>query len=867
MPLAPGTRLGPFEVVSLLGSGGMGEVYRARDCHLPREVALKVISAAATANPDLLDRFDQEARAASSLNHPSIVTVYDAGVEGTIPYIAMELIDGRSVRELLSSGPLPLRKALALGAQVADALAAAHAGGIVHRDLKPENVLVTRDGMAKVLDFGLAKLMAPLPGGGPDDETMRTRDLETQPGAIVGTVGYMSPEQAAGHATDYRSDQFALGLVLYEMATGLRAFVRTTAVETLTAILRDEPTPLLQVDPKLPQAFCWLVERCLAKDPDERYASTRDLARDLANLRDRLSREALAHTSPIGALARPRPARGRAFALLAACLAVTAAVGLASGLLLRPSSEPAFRRLTFRRGTVWTARFTPDGAGVAYGASWDGGPPAVFTGGLSSPEARTLGFDGAHLLAVSRSGDLALQLRPRSYGGFTTTGVLAVVPLAGSAPRELLEDVEAADFLPDGTCCAVVRLRNGRRVVELPAGTPVHETSGWIGDLRASPDGNAVAFVEHPLNGEDGGVVTLVDRKRRRTVLGPSWTSVQGLAFGPGGREVWFTAAASGSQRELRAVREGRAPRLIFRVPAALRLHDVTRDGRLLLARETYLIGVVGKAPGAAAERSLSWLDATVLADLTPDGRTVLLNEVGDGGGPGYAVYVRRTDGSPAVRIGEGNGAALSPDGKWALVVTLAPPQRLMLLPTGAGTARMLDTASLTNVQPCGFMPDGERVLYSATEASGRRQAFLQPIDGGPPRPVGSDGARLYPRAISPDGQWFVGRGSDGGLAQFPLEPPGARPRPVPGVEPGESAAGLDRTGQQLYVYARNRIPAPLTRIDLTSGQRTPVRELTALSAAGVNEVIVALVAPDGDAYAYSTFGQLCDLYLAEGLR
>jgi TolB-like protein len=282
MTLAVGTRLGPYEILAPIGAGGMGEVYRARDARLGRDVALKVLPPELAVDQDRLRRFEREARAASALNHPNVVTIHDVGTERGTPWLAMELVDGRSLRALLSGGALPLPTLVSIAAQVAEALARAHEAGIVHRDLKPENVMVTDDGLVKVLDFGLAKAVP----AGEVGSLSATLDVETSAGVILGTVGYMSPEQAAGRAADFRSDQFSLGAILYEMAAGRRAFRRETAVETLSAIVRDEPTPLAELRPDVPEPLRWIVERCLAKEPHERYASTRDLARDLARLRD-----------------------------------------------------------------------------------------------------------------------------------------------------------------------------------------------------------------------------------------------------------------------------------------------------------------------------------------------------------------------------------------------------------------------------------------------------------------------------------------------------------------------------------------------------------------------------------------------------
>src|SRR5271169_3377822 len=275
MPLLPGAHLGPYEIERLLGVGGMGEVYRARDARLGRSVAIKILPAAYSADSDRLHRFEQEARSASALNHPNIVTIYELGRDGSSHYIAMELVEGKTLRELLVSSSLPMRKAIEIAAQIADGLTKAHEAGITHRDLKPENLMVSHDGFAKILDFGLAKFAS---SGGCRSDIYNLSTSQTPAGLVLGTVGYMSPEQVSGDGLDFRSDQFSLGLVLYEMVTGKRAFQRSTAAETLVAVLREPAEPIARQNRDAPAPLCWVIERCLAKEPEKRYVSTRDLA-------------------------------------------------------------------------------------------------------------------------------------------------------------------------------------------------------------------------------------------------------------------------------------------------------------------------------------------------------------------------------------------------------------------------------------------------------------------------------------------------------------------------------------------------------------------------------------------------------------
>src|SRR6266542_363211 len=409
--LGAGSRLGPYEIVAPLGVGGMGEVYRARDGRLGREIALKVLPTDVAGDTDRRSRFEQEARAASALAHPNIITVYDVGESDSMVWIAMELVEGRTVRDLLASGPLPARRALEIGTQVAEGLAAAHAAGIVHRDLKPENLILSRDGYVKILDFGLAKL-GERGIAAPEGPTVSAGSPGTEPGTVMGTVGYMSPEQAAGQVVDFRCDQFSFGSILYEMATGQRAFQRKTGVETLAAILREEPKSIAELNPAAPAPLRWTIERCLAKEPDERYASTKDLARDLKSVRDHLSETSTATLTAV-------PVRARNGRLLPAAAIVFVLGALLGGAVLRrlgssaPPSQPVFRPLTFRRGTINGARFAPDGKTIIYSAGWDGKPAESFATQADSPESRPLGLSAATLVGVSSSSDLAVILRRR----------------------------------------------------------------------------------------------------------------------------------------------------------------------------------------------------------------------------------------------------------------------------------------------------------------------------------------------------------------------------------------------------------------------------------------------------------------------
>ena len=589
MTISAGTRLGPYEILAPIGAGGMGEVYRARDPKLGREIAVKVLPTATASDPERRQRFELEARAASALNHPNILTVYDIGEADGSLYIAMELVEGRTLRELVASGePLPTKKLLDLSVQIAEGLAKAHAAGIVHRDLKPENLMVSKDGYVKILDFGLAKLSESV---SQDSSALPTAiAAPTQPGTVMGTAGYMSPEQASGRPVDYRSDQFNLGSILYEMATGKRAFQRGTGPETLVAVIRDEPEPLAVLAPKSPAPVRWIVERLLAKDPEERYASSKDLARDLKSVRDHLT-----ETSFSGGLeaAEPVKVRRRGWAL-PALLALAA--GIAAGFLLRnltgskTGPPPAIKQLTFARGAIRTARFAPDGQTIVYGAAWEGLPLEIFSTRADSSESRSLGLPSADVLAISSTGELAISLHRRYMFGFQSVGTLARVPLAGGAPREVLEDVEDADWSPDGANLAVTRVVSNRGRVEYPVGKALYDTAGWAGSVRVSPDGRLVAFIDHPQKGDNNGTLKVVDLNGKVRLNGPF--SIRGLAWSPRGDEVF-----SGDGSGIKATTLAGKTRIVWLAPGG-GVGDIARDGRMLCLLNSSRREMVGLAPG-----------------------------------------------------------------------------------------------------------------------------------------------------------------------------------------------------------------------------------------------------------------------------
>jgi Tol biopolymer transport system component len=855
--LAAGTKLGPYEILAPIGAGGMGEVYRAKDTRLKREVAIKVLPAMLSADADRLKRFEQEAQAAGGLNHPNITAVYDLGTHDGAPYIVTELLEGETLRARLSGGAIAVRKAIDYAVQIAKGLAAAHEKGIVHRDLKPENLFLTNDGRVKILDFGLAKLTQPEAQSGPQTNL----PTATEPGVVMGTLGYMSPEQVKGKAADQRSDLFAFGAILYEMLSGQRAFHRDSAAETMSAILREEPPDLSATNKSVQPGLERIVRHCLEKNPEERFYSARDVAFDL---------EALSGVSGARATAAeisPAVTRRRRLPLavgIPALLLVMGAVYLA-GKKAGYVEPPSFRQLTFRRGTISFARFAPDGQTILYGSAWEGQPVEIFVSRSESPESRPFGLPGADILGISRNGEMALSLGRHTVGPFESAGTLARMGVAGGgAPRDVLEDVEWADWSPDGGSLAVVRDINGRNRLEFPIGKVLYETAGWISHPRVSPKGDLIAFLDHPVRGDDGGSVAVVDRNGKKTTLPGAFETVQGLAWSPQG-EVWFTGARSGANRALYASALSGNPRLLARVTGILTLHDVSRDGRALMTHDTNRQEILARGPGSEKERDLSWLDWSQATDLSPDGKTLLFSESGEGGGPGYSVYVRKMDGSPAVRLGEGGAGGLSPDGKWALAaIRQATDPQLVLYPTGAGEPRFIPREGLRIQRPAWF-PDGKRLAVTANEPGHGPRIFIWDIAGGKPRPLTPEGYRNLQRAVSPDGKFIAVRGPDQKLYLYPTA--GGEPTAVPGATPEDTPAGWSGDGRSLYVYRRRELPAKTYLLDVATGRKQLWRELMPADSAGVTGIAPPMITPDGSFYAYSCLRTLSDLYLVEGLR
>lgn len=858
MALLPGTRAGNYVIVGPLGAGGMAEVYRARDTRLGREVALKVLPKAFAADPERIQRFEREARAIGMLNHPNILAVYDVGEHEGLPYLVTELLDGETLQQRLKHGPLPLRKSIEYGQQVARGLAAAHDRGVTHRDLKPENLFITRDGIVKILDFGLAKLSprnleaAALAG-----------ELATEMGATLGTVGYMSPEQVRGEPADHRSDIFSFGAVLYEMLSGQGAFQAPTGAERMVKILKEDPPPLA-----IPSALDQVLRHCLEKSPGDRFHSASDLGFAL----QAFSTSEISGVSAVRAR-QASSARRPAWASGLAAVAALAALGVLAGHFFWRAPDrglPVYHQITFRRGLVSRARFVQNGDTVVYSASWDGRPMEVFSTRPEYPESRSASAPSTALLSVTPSGELGILREVRYLHHVEWSGMLATVPLDGGAPRDLLDDVEGADWDPTAVSpqrVAVVRQDPATRKMrlEFPIGIVLYETAGWISHPRVSPDGRRVAFLDHPVANDSLGSVAVVDTSGNRKTLSADWAAENGLAWSPRGDEVWFSATRSGSALKIYAVTlEGRL-REVLNEPGRLILHDISTDGRLLVSPETVRSVMIASIAGASADRDLSWLDHSFRPHLSADGRKVLFSEGASAAGPHYSVCLRTTDGSPVLQLGEGTALGLSPDGKWALAAVQTTPAKLMLLPTGAGRPKTLESGAIEAYGFGSWLPDSRHILFTANESGQPQRAYLQDISGGAAKPALREGFLPVPETISPDARQVACRREGESYMLCPLD--GAEPRPILGLSEGEQPLGWTADGRSLYVGNLGRMPVAVYTAEVASGQRRLWKEIHPLDAAGLANASGISITPDGRSYVCTFVRVLSELYTVDGAR
>jgi hypothetical protein len=867
MALTAGTKIGPYEIVAPLGAGGMGEVYRAKDTRLGRDVAIKVLPEGLARDVERLRRFETEARAVAALNHPNILSIHDIGTDEGAPYLVSECLEGHSLRQELSGGAVPLRRAVEYGTQIAQGLAAAHDKGIVHRDLKPENIFVTQDGRVKILDFGLAKLVKPEAAS---DEGATLEAVPTSAGAVLGTVGYMSPEQVKGEAADARSDIFALGTILYEMFSGRRAFRRDTAAETMTAILKEDPAELSVSSKPISPGLDRIVRRCLEKKPLQRFQSARDLAFNLEGLSGVSSSSATgAAAVAIAEKARPRK---QAIQLVVGVLLLLLVAG-ASWMLGRRgavTASPSYHQLTFERGLVYAARFAADGRSIYYSASWSGQPVQLYSTLPDSPESRPLNLANSTLFAVSSS-EMAISIGCRDRYIGLCQGTLGLVPVGGGSPREVAEDVLAADWTADGSEMAVIRQVGGKYRVEFPLGKVIYESNHSLGYLRISPRGDAVGFGEFLTSDGDAGWVIAVDRSGKELIRSVLFVSLEGLAWPPSGDELWVGATETeGWADAVHALGLNGKQRIVLRLPGILRLHDISRDGRILLAKESWRSGIQFRGPSDTKERDLSWLDYAVVRDISGDGGMVSFDDWGSAAGASGLGYLRKTDGSAAIKLGPWGQPVLSPDATQVLTTNAATlgSVRFVLLPTGVGETRTLDKSGMQQVSTSGWMPDGKTIYFAGDDGHGWRM-YIQDAAGGAPRAVtpliSLKRNHFETHVVSADGKLMFARDVNGKAQLYSIDR--GEPRAIPGWSPEDLWINWSSDGRSAYIYDDNKTSAQVFRLDLGTGKRELVTTLAPSDSAGVTAIINVRMTADGKFYAYSFSRELSDLFLVQGVR
>jgi hypothetical protein len=860
MNITPGTMLGPYEIVVLIGAGGMGEVYRAKDARLGREVAIKVLPPSFAADPERVRRFEQEARAVAALSHPNILGVHDIGRHEDTRFLVSELLEGDTLRQILERGVPSHRKAMDYAIQIAHGLAAAHGKDIAHRDLKPDNIFVTRDGRIKILDFGLAKAVPTRSVLGQDGGlgTMTAVAPATEAGIVVGTASYMSPEQVRGAQVDCRADIFSFGAVLYEMLSGQRAFQRDTTAETMTAILKEEPPEWIESGRQIPPALDRIVRHCLEKSPELRFQSARDLAFDLESI------TTLTGTGSISTARIRERRRWWQFAVVAAVLVVAAGLGwkLAS---IRPAAHAQFHQLTYRRGTIGGARFTPDAKNVLFGAIWEASnEPEVYTVAADGVGGHPLGIRNARLLAVSKSGELAVALSPKFVTNLIIPGDLGRTSSAGGVPKAEIENVNAADFTPDGTALSIVRYDPENRIcrVEYPLGKVLH-TDKAVDYLRFSPDGKYLAFITHSERSDDRGNVIILKSTGEKVAQGPLFESAGGLAWSPSGKEVWTTSPLeSGEIHALSISGKSRSP---FTVPGRLRLLDIAADGQLLVTQGIARRGMVVSTSNGLWQRDLSWLDFGYMRGITADGKTILFEEEGSANEK-YQVFLRDVDGSPAVPIGEGYGLAVSTDKKWVLAQKLTEPvQEVWVYPVGPGEPRRLSPPNLNPQVAGSFLSDNKHVLYVANEAGHQARTWIQDIDNGSPHPVTEEGTTGY--LASPDGKVLLTRPRLN-QPEFLIEIESGVHRAILGLSPGDIVLGWTSDGQ-LYVSSAptpTRTALHVETLNPHTGVRTPWHDLIPPPIGGV-EPNPPIITQNGATVGFAYRLRLADLYMISGVR
>ncbi len=837
-----GSQLGQFRITAKLGEGGMGEVYRAEDLRLEREVAIKVLPEEFARDAERLERFAREAKAVAALSHPNILAIYDFGNEDGVVFAVIELLEGETLRDRLASRAIPARKAIDYGAQIARGLAAAHEKGIVHRDLKPENIFLTPTGQVKILDFGLAKMDLST-----DGQTL-TYGPGTAPGTVLGTVGYMSPEQVRGVEVDTRSDIFSFGCVLYEMIAGKAPFRGESAVEAMSAILKEEPAELESSSGVLSPGIDRLVRHCLEKEPAERFQSARDLAFDLDALKQPSSISSVTSSSSQGL-----PRRRRA---VLAGIAFLALLGVLLAFWIgRQGKAPAgldvevIRQLTFDPQAIFNARFGPDGETVVFSAAGNGSRPRIYRMRPGEVEAEDLDLDATHLLAISSQGEMALLTQAQYQYHRVFSGTLARLSMSGGAPKEILKGVSDADWSPDGRELAVVRTVEGVARLEYPIGNVLLELAGTASDLRVSPDGDRIAYFDHPSIRDNRGSVAVATKQGSAEVLSGPFYAAEGLVWDEDGGSVLFTASM-GSDLGAVAYRVSLEGDLvpIYSAMGDLKILDVGAQGRWLTLQDSILPEIFARGPLAPEERQLGWRSWPVGSLISRDGSLLLFSDQSSAAGPGYGVAMQGIDGSAIIELGTGFPFDLSPDKAWVLTLVLNDPREIWLYPTGPGEARRVESAAISNPQRALFFENGSSILVCGHPKVGAPRCFEVELDSS--QASARTPENTFWGAPSPDGKEVAARTDEGWRVFVAAEGEG---RLVPGVPPRDYLVRWAPEGRRLwFARASDEARTEIYEVDLETGEIADLIMISPSDRRGIISLDWISLADNPTSYAYT---------------
>jgi serine/threonine protein kinase len=886
-----GHQIQNYQIVRRLGSGGMGEVYLAEDIRLKRKIALKVLPPHFTVNPDRVRRFEREARAASALNHPNIVTVHEIGKSESTHFIAAEFVDGKTLRQLINEKPFKLRESINVALQVAGALSAAHSAGIVHRDIKPENIMIRTDGLVKILDFGLAKL-TDTPTTSAELETPTL--LQSNPGLVMGTVQYMSPEQARGKNVDARTDIWSFGIVLYELLAGQVPFSGETPSHVMVALMEDELPPLTD-SANVPAELDRVVTRALRKKQRERYQAASEIARDLRKLKEELQLADLkgilekvphgsllskgsanAQTTTPGRVGSTDPQarqKGRWLptktslkwampVTIALILLVSIAVVLSLNRRSTPSSlklPQAARQVTNRDGFISASRFAADGKSVIYSAGFDGKPVELFATNVDGSDLRSFGIKSAALKSVSRSGKIAVLFDFELNWSDGYNGTLAILPADGGKPEIIGDGIDDAAFAPDGNTFAIIRSGMGEQQLEYPAGQVLYKSDGWMSYPRFSPKGDKIAFFEHPLGDFSGSIVVFDLTSQKKIDISTDWKSLKGLAWNPKNDEIWFGGGRVSKRLRINAVSLSGQLRLnLYEVPGiGARIDDISDDGKMLInqgSNHSRIMVVEDKSTTRAVESQFAW---TTTADLSADGKTLLCFEGGyEESEPAELnqVYLQKLDNSePIKRLGPGRALALSPDGKSALAVRTDPQPRLVVLST-TGETKILPNRGMKEYHYAAFFPDGRQILFTGVEAhqDAAIRSYVQDINTGDVRPLTEE--LTVALRVSPDGKSVITLQPDRTYYIQPLD--GSQPTPIPGLESEDEPIQWSDDGRSVYVIGAGDFATKIYQVSLTTGDRREWKEIDPPNKVGLVGLETnrggILITPDGKVSVYT---------------